>query len=406
MSWDQVPRHGPRGHAADYLGAQSEAAADPPAARVAAPAREGGAVRRRGRGSRPGRGRRGSRAGRGAARRRGRRAGAPGEGVDDGAPAARDGPLPARVAAAWRRPALTLPLARRRPGEPGHDLAGRGRLRSIGRTVTWLRRPDGPESAPGLGRCDLPRAAGRVSTSRPGSAWRSSRTAAPPLARLDPGVPVTYVLGAEREGLPEDVVAACDETATIPLAEGSESLNVAVAGAIALYEHRRRSVESSHGQNRRCLDLTRPQERPLGRARASACDRRPGARGLRAREPAEARGALRLEGAPRLGRRRAGRDPREPDRRGRRRGAVADRPACPRRRGRLRDHDGLRSVPPHGRAAPGTARRARGQARDAGASRRGRRGRGRRRDRAALEPRLATKIMSSPPRCGERSNQP
>jgi RNA methyltransferase, TrmH family len=60
-----------------------------------------------------------------------------------------------------------------------------------------------------------------------------------PLAGLDPGVPVTYVLGSEREGLPEDVVAACDETATIPLAEGTESLNVGVAAAIALYEHRR-----------------------------------------------------------------------------------------------------------------------------------------------------------------------
>ena len=60
-----------------------------------------------------------------------------------------------------------------------------------------------------------------------------------PLARLDTGVPVTYVLGAERDGLPDDLVAACDETATIPLAEGAESLNVAVAAAIALYEHRR-----------------------------------------------------------------------------------------------------------------------------------------------------------------------
>jgi TrmH family RNA methyltransferase len=58
------------------------------------------------------------------------------------------------------------------------------------------------------------------------------------IAQLDPGVPVSYVLGAEREGLPDDVVAACDETATIPLAEGAESLNVAIAGAIALYEHR------------------------------------------------------------------------------------------------------------------------------------------------------------------------
>jgi TrmH family RNA methyltransferase len=61
----------------------------------------------------------------------------------------------------------------------------------------------------------------------------------PPLAELDLGVPVTYVLGAERQGLPDDVVEACDLTATIPLAPGSESLNVAVAGAIALYEHRR-----------------------------------------------------------------------------------------------------------------------------------------------------------------------
>jgi RNA methyltransferase, TrmH family len=61
-----------------------------------------------------------------------------------------------------------------------------------------------------------------------------------PLARIDPGVPVTFVLGAEREGVPEDVVAAADETATIPVAASSDSLNVAMAGAIALYEHRRR----------------------------------------------------------------------------------------------------------------------------------------------------------------------
>jgi RNA methyltransferase, TrmH family len=51
---------------------------------------------------------------------------------------------------------------------------------------------------------------------------------------------VTFVLGAEREGVPEDVLAACDELATIPVSPGSESLNVAVAGAVALYELRRR----------------------------------------------------------------------------------------------------------------------------------------------------------------------
>ncbi len=40
-------------------------------------------------------------------------------------------------------------------------------------------------------------------------------------------------------GLPEDVVASCDEAATIPQTPEAESLNVAVAGAIALYEFRR-----------------------------------------------------------------------------------------------------------------------------------------------------------------------
>jgi RNA methyltransferase, TrmH family len=51
---------------------------------------------------------------------------------------------------------------------------------------------------------------------------------------------VTFVLGAERAGLPADVLETCDATASIPMDDGAESLNVAVAGAIALYEHRSR----------------------------------------------------------------------------------------------------------------------------------------------------------------------
>ena len=51
---------------------------------------------------------------------------------------------------------------------------------------------------------------------------------------------MTFVLGAEREGLPSDVLERCDASASIPMAEGAESLNVGVAGAIALYEHSRR----------------------------------------------------------------------------------------------------------------------------------------------------------------------
>ncbi|MDQ5820295.1 MAG: RNA methyltransferase [Actinomycetota bacterium] len=51
--------------------------------------------------------------------------------------------------------------------------------------------------------------------------------------------PVTFVLGAEREGLPAEILAACGDRVTIPLADGAESLNVATAGAIALYQTRR-----------------------------------------------------------------------------------------------------------------------------------------------------------------------
>jgi TrmH family RNA methyltransferase len=61
-----------------------------------------------------------------------------------------------------------------------------------------------------------------------------------PLPELDLRERVSFVLGAEREGLPDDVLAACESRATIPQAGAAESLNVAVAGAIALYEWRRR----------------------------------------------------------------------------------------------------------------------------------------------------------------------
>jgi RNA methyltransferase, TrmH family len=64
---------------------------------------------------------------------------------------------------------------------------------------------------------------------------------APPLSELDPSLS-RFVVGSEREGLPEEVVSACAASATIPLAGPAESLNVAMAGTIALYDWRR-----SHG---------------------------------------------------------------------------------------------------------------------------------------------------------------
>jgi TrmH family RNA methyltransferase len=60
------------------------------------------------------------------------------------------------------------------------------------------------------------------------------------LPELDLPERFTFVVGAEREGLPDDVIEDCELKATIPLDPTSESLNAAVSGAIALYEARRR----------------------------------------------------------------------------------------------------------------------------------------------------------------------
>ena len=45
---------------------------------------------------------------------------------------------------------------------------------------------------------------------------------------------VTLVVGAEREGLPDSVLAECDEVCHIPI--HSESLNAAMAATVAMYE--------------------------------------------------------------------------------------------------------------------------------------------------------------------------
>jgi TrmH family RNA methyltransferase len=57
---------------------------------------------------------------------------------------------------------------------------------------------------------------------------------------------VVLVLGAEREGLPPEVLERCDERVSIPQPGyagegGGESLNVAMAGTVALYELARRA---------------------------------------------------------------------------------------------------------------------------------------------------------------------
>jgi len=57
-----------------------------------------------------------------------------------------------------------------------------------------------------------------------------------PLWAADLKGPAVLVVGAERHGLPPEVVDRCDATCSIPQAAGVDSLNAAQAATLALYE--------------------------------------------------------------------------------------------------------------------------------------------------------------------------
>ena len=58
-----------------------------------------------------------------------------------------------------------------------------------------------------------------------------------PLGSLSPRAPLVLCLGGEREGLASDLLEQADERVRIPLRhDGPESLNVAMAATLALYE--------------------------------------------------------------------------------------------------------------------------------------------------------------------------
>jgi 23S rRNA (uridine2479-2'-O)-methyltransferase len=67
---------------------------------------------------------------------------------------------------------------------------------------------------------------------------------------VDLTVPATLAVGAERHGLPPEVVEACDVVCAIPQARGAESLNAAQAATLALYEAvRQRSAAQAASEN-------------------------------------------------------------------------------------------------------------------------------------------------------------
>jgi RNA methyltransferase, TrmH family len=57
----------------------------------------------------------------------------------------------------------------------------------------------------------------------------------------DLALPLAVLLGSEGTGLPDDLLAAADLRVTIPMTGTAESLNLAVASAVLLYEVRRRT---------------------------------------------------------------------------------------------------------------------------------------------------------------------
>ena len=151
-------------------------------------------------------------------------------------------PHPARAIGVYRRTDL--------PAGPRSTCLALWRLSDPGNVGTLLRTADAFGACVALsGGCADPlspkalRASAGAVFRTPMVPWdtRPDRCVAlvahggPSLADTDLTPPVTLLLGAERAGLPEEQLTRCSR-ATIAVADAAESLNVAAAGAIALYE--------------------------------------------------------------------------------------------------------------------------------------------------------------------------
>jgi TrmH family RNA methyltransferase len=159
-------------------------------------------------------------------------------------------PHPARVIAVFRRadlpraPDAPVGLALWRVSDPGNVGTLVRAADALGPAYVLLSPgcadPTGPKavraSAGSLFRVPLGGFADREGIPRVALVPRGGV----PLPELELPQRAVFVLGAEREGLPEEIRAAAELSATIPQAGRAESLNVASAGAVALYEWRRR----------------------------------------------------------------------------------------------------------------------------------------------------------------------
>ena len=132
-------------------------------------------------------------------------------------------------------------LARGGSRQRRHAAARRGRFRRRGCALRGLRRSAWPEGASRVGGRDLSRAAAPFDDA-PERASRSSPTAVRRCTSSSSPARSTFVLGAERKACQR--IVEQHYVATIVTPGAAESLNVAVAGAIALYERSRRGYRA------------------------------------------------------------------------------------------------------------------------------------------------------------------
>lgn len=113
--------------------------------------------------------------------------------------------------------------------------------------IGWVAaEPEEDEGRPGIDGEGSGVDAATSVASLPGTTVALDAHGGEPLANVLAAVegPLTLVVGAERAGLPDDVLAACDRVARIPI--HSESLNAAMAATVALYEVARGAVAAEH----------------------------------------------------------------------------------------------------------------------------------------------------------------
>ena len=111
------------------------------------------------------------------------------------------------------------------------------------RTQVILRKRKLVQAAAGAQRWvpwqEAPDAASVVRAAKAAGSWIAAaeltERSVPPTA-LQPRYPAVLVLGAERIGVSPDVIAMADQVVGIPMLGMANSLNVATAAAIVLYE--------------------------------------------------------------------------------------------------------------------------------------------------------------------------